>query len=157
MRDDLILSDPAVAAKSVSLSRASLLFPIMSFIVNIHGKNNFIQILGEGFTILRMSSTPNIHFTLTAAPFHRSVPLCSSLQCPSWTCLALSDAFFLLVALILQVSKEEGNQFRNKYFWFTASVCLYIVDCRKPRVFRKQKVCKIPQVSGWGAAERKKE
>lgn len=121
MIDDLILSDPAVTAKSGSLRRASLLFPIMSLFINIHRKNNFVWILGKGFTISGMSSAPSFHFTLTAAPLH--IPLfCSSLQYTSSTYLALIDEFFLLLALILQMSKEEGNQFRNKYFWLRSSV-----------------------------------
>lgn len=101
----------------------------MSLFINIHRKNNFVWILGEGFTISGMSSAPSFHFTLTAASFH-SPPFYSSLQYTSSIYLALIDEFFLLLALILQMSEEEGNQFRNKYFWFRSSVCLYMVDCR---------------------------
>lgn len=72
--DDLILSDPAVPANSASLSKAPLFFPRMSLSVHIQGKNNFVRVLGKGFTISEMSLAPNFHCTLTAAPFHRVSP-----------------------------------------------------------------------------------
>lgn len=94
------LSDPAVAGNSASLGwavclgcGASFLFPRTYLFVNMQGKNTFVWVLGEGFTISEMHSTPSFHCIQTAVPFRRAVPLCWTLQCTATAFTWASSGF----------------------------------------------------------------
>lgn len=85
------------------------MFPGTYLFVNMQGKNTFVQVLGEGFTILQMRSTLGFHSTWTVVPFQRSVPLCSSLQCTTTASTWASAGFtgMLRIAYTKPMDTEE--------------------------------------------------
>lgn len=94
------LSDPAVAANNASLSwavclgcGAFFLFPRAYLFVNMKGKNTFVWVLREGFTISEVCSTPALHCIQTLVSFQWLVPLFfkSLVRC---NCICLSICWF---------------------------------------------------------------